>query len=263
MWLMMKSMFNDFRKKKLNLPPLGIGGGRLCYERKIPTLYCWSPSVLPKPEDWSDYDHVSGYWFLDNSIDWTPPEDLENFVNGYPKPIYIGFGSSTISDPKSLVNIIIEAVERTGQRAIIGRGWGLDIEAHFPSNFFVVESVPHLWLFPRMSAIIHHGGAGTTAAGFKAGVPAMAVPFFGDQFLWGERIGKMGVGLPPIPLKSLTSNKLRDAIFELTTNSSIRFAAESLGEQIKKENGIEDAIEFLHQCILQHPRGDPYSTEEV
>ncbi len=131
-----------------------------------------------------------GYWFLE-SPKWQPPPELVNFLNREPKAIYIGFGSVTVPDPAGLTRIIIESVVKTGQRAVLVKGWGGIGNIEYPDNIFAIDSVPHDWLFPQLSAVVHHGGAGTVAAGLRAGLPTLVVPFFGDQFFWGHRVSKV------------------------------------------------------------------------
>ncbi len=125
-----------------------------------------------------------------------------------PPPIYIGFGSMSSRKPEETAQLILRALAQTGQRAVLLSGWnGLQAEV-LPENVFLVQSVPHDWLFARVNAVVHHGGAGTTAAGLRAGVPSIIIPFFADQPFWGERVAALGVGPKPIPRKKLTAEKL-------------------------------------------------------
>jgi UDP:flavonoid glycosyltransferase YjiC (YdhE family) len=135
----------------------------------------------------------------------------------------------------------------TNQRAILLSGWGGLQRTNLPASIFMIDSIPHSWLFPRMSAVVHHGGASTTAAGLKAGVPSVVIPFFGDQPFWGQRVADLGVGTKPIPRKRLTAEKLADAIREAVTNEDMRQRAEKLGKQIQTENGIECAVEIFNK----------------
>ena len=151
--------------------------------------------MVPPPKDWPDWIHVCGYWFLDSpDIGWTPPEPLLSFMNSGSRPVYIGFGSIIVPDPDELTRTIIEAIKKAGIRAVISKGWSgrrpevEQIKIEFPDSIFTLDSVPHDWLFPQMAAVVHHGGAGTTAAGFRAGLPTCIYPFFGDQFFWAARV---------------------------------------------------------------------------
>jgi len=143
--------------------------------------------------------------------------------------------------------LIIQALKLTNQRAILLSGWGGLQKANIPDSIFMIDAIPHSWLFPRVSAVVHHGGASTTAAGLKAGVPSVIIPFFGDQPFWGQRIADLGVGSKPIPRKQLTAERLANAIREVVTNEDMRQRAAKLGKQIQTENGIESAVEIFNE----------------
>lgn len=163
-------------------------------EHKLPFLYSFSTFVVPPPSDWPDWIHTTGYWFLDDAeMNWTPPESLLEFLEVEPKPVYIGFGSIVVPDPQGLTSCIIEAVLKSGVRAILSKGWSdrnsTSVEKiEYPDCIYPLDKVPHDWLFPQVSAVVHHGGAGTTAAGLRAGRPTVIKPFFGDQFFWADRV---------------------------------------------------------------------------
>ena len=167
-------------------------------------------------------------------------------------------------NPQRVAKIVIEALRRSNTRGIIATGWGgLDVD-DLPGTIHKIDSVPHDWLFPRVSAVVHHGGAGTTAAGLRAGCPTVICPFFGDQPFWGRRIRECGAGSAPIPQKKLTAKDLRDATVETTTNPDIRRNAESLGEKIRAEDGVAAAVELIEQVRQSHEfalrgRGGPGS----
>ena len=152
----------------------------------IPALHAYSESVIPRPSDWPESATVTGYWFLNRSENWRPPAKLEDFLEGGEPPVYFGFGSIFGRDPLRLTQIVLDAVKATGVRAIIARGWGgIDpTQSELPNTVLTVDSVPHDWLFPKVSAVVHHGGCGTTAAGLRAGCPTIVCPFFGDQPFW-------------------------------------------------------------------------------
>jgi sterol 3beta-glucosyltransferase len=187
------------------MPPLSS-------RQRYPVLYGYSPAVLPKPEDWDDSLHVTGYWFLDSPSDWQPPAALVDFLKAGPPPVYAGFGSMAGSDPDALSAMVVEALARVKQRGILASGWGGLAHANLPDHVIAVESVPHDWLFPQMAAVVHHGGAGTTATGLRVGVPSIVVPFLADQFFWGQRVAQLGVGSNPIPRQQLTVQRLAAAI---------------------------------------------------
>lgn len=166
-----------------------------------PSLYAYSPRVVPNPSDWDEDQHITGYWFLDVQPDWHPPADLLRFLDSGPPPVFVGFGSMSRKDPELLTSLALRALELSGQRGLLLTGWGGITRLSKPSNVFITDNVPHSWLFPRMAAVVHHGGAGTTAAGLRAGVPSIITPFEGDQHAWADRIVKLDVGLRPASIK--------------------------------------------------------------
>ena len=238
---------NEFRRKVLQLPPKPKGMGLLhrADGSPIPVLHCYSQQVVPRPTDWPESAHVSGYWFLEQQANWQPPEDLKAFLEKGQPPIYIGFGSISGRQPQRLAKVVIEALQATNQRGILATGWGGLQASDLPRTVFQLDQAPHDWLFPNVSAVIHHGGAGTTAAGLRAGRPTLICPFFGDQPFWGNQIYTLGVGPKPIPQKQLTTGKLTVAIQELVANQALRHNAEVLGEKIRAEDGVGNAIAIL------------------
>jgi len=213
--------------------------------KQLPILYGISPSVIPKPADWNERIHMTGFWFLERATDWQPPNDLVRFLNDGAPPIYIGFGSMSSRDPQATTELVLRALRQTNQRAIVASGWGGMRRDHLPTEVFMIESIPHTWLFPRMAAVVHHGGVGTTAAGLRAGVPSIVVPFFGDQPFWGQRVAALGVGPTPIPRKQLTTDKLAQAIQVALTDQTMRQHAASLGSQIRMEDGVGTAVSAI------------------
>jgi sterol 3beta-glucosyltransferase len=234
------------RSNVLNLPAASFWGPyKSPILKRYPTIYGFSPSVIPKPEDWQNTE-VVGDWFLE-AIDWSPPAELVAFLNNGAPPVYIGFGSMGIQDPEATAELILEAIDRTGQRAILQSGWGGLRKADLPDHVFLVNSAPHSWLFPRMAAIVHHGGAGTTAASLRAGVPTIVVPFFGDQPFWGQRVANLGVGPAPIPRKQLTAEKLAQAIDRAVTDLVMRQRAKELGQKIQQEDGVASFVAIVNR----------------
>ncbi len=189
---------------------------------------------------------MTGYWFLDAAADWTPPAALMKFLNSGKPPVYIGFGSMGSRKPAATAALVLAALDRSGQRGILLSGWGGLSQANLPDTVLMVESIPHSWLFPRMAAVVHHGGAGTTAAGLRAGVPSIVIPFFGDQLFWGQRVAKLGVGTAPIPRKQLTVELLAQAIDRAVTDPVMIRQAANLGAKIQAEDGIAHAVAVIH-----------------
>ncbi|KAJ5303951.1 uncharacterized protein N7443_003611 [Penicillium atrosanguineum] len=183
------------------------------------------------------------------SSPYTPPPELEEFLNGTP-PIYIGFGSIIVDDPKKLTLLLLEAVQLAGVRAIISQGWGElgSEDLVIPPNVHLIGNCPHDWIFKKVSCVVHHGGAGTTAAAMATGKPSIVVPFFGDQPFWGEMIAKIGAGPKPIPFKKLTAPDLAAAI-GAALEPDIKQRAKELGEQIRKESGVDAGVTSFHHHL--------------
>lgn len=240
-------IINDFRQKTLSLPKRGrfAAEDRLPNGDVIPVLHAYSPHVVPVPPDWPPHVVTTGYWHLESDSTWQPPEDLVDFLAGGPPPVYIGFGSMLFNEPEAKSRIVVEALQRAGQRGIVAAGWGGLTADSLPDTIHLIDQAPHDWLFPRMAAVVHHGGAGTTAVGLRAGKPTIVVPFFGDQSFWGNRVHTLGTGPAPIPQKKLTAEGLANAIRQATTDPAIQRAASDAGEVILAEDGVARAVEFI------------------
>lgn len=249
LWQTSRAGDNAMREKVLGLPKAPfLGPYKAPILQRYPALYGFSPSVIPKPADWQNAE-VTGYWFLDAAPDWRPPQALTDFLEAGPPPVCIGFGSMAHRDPQATAELVLQALRPTRQRAVMQSGWGGLKKADLPEHVFVLESAPHTWLFPRMAAVVHHGGAGTTAAGLRAGVPSVIVPFFGDQPYWGEVVAQIGAGPRPIPRKQLTREGLARAINEALSNPQMRQKAAQLGRQIRAEDGVGKAVRLIEQFI--------------
>jgi UDP:flavonoid glycosyltransferase YjiC (YdhE family) len=256
LWSAMGGPLTNHLRKKLGLRAWRSYAELLAHGRSLgtPWLYGFSAYVLPKPADWDEVQHVTGYWFLDGQPDWQPPADLMHFLESGPPPIYVGFGSMSHENPERQTRLALRALELSGQRGILLTGWGGLTRQSTPPNVFFVDNVPHAWLFPRMAAVIHHGGAGTTGAGLRAGVPNIITAFVTDQPAWADRVVKLGVG-PRVPgIKQLTAEKLAEAIQMAVTDSTLRARAAALGEKIRVENGVARAVEIIerHAAEFHH-----------
>jgi len=242
-WLWYRPFVNDFRRR-LGLSPCTAA----CFYRKLratPMLGAYSPHIIPHPTDWPDSAHVTGYFFLDSQADWQPSPELKAFLEAGDPPVCIGFGSMAGRSPEQLAGLILEALAKSGQRGVLLTGWGGLRPELVPGNVFVLDSAPHNWLFPRMAAVVHHGGAGTTAEGLRAGVPTVIVPFVFDQPFWGARAKALGLGPDPIPQKKLTADRLAGAIRIAVTDSGMKQRARLCGEAICAENGIGNAVKII------------------
>lgn len=247
-WWGTRGFINEFRKK-LKLAPIAYFSTYHGSISHLPTGYMWSPHLMPKPNDWGPLVDVVGYCFLNLGTKYQPPQELSQWLQQGPKPIYIGFGSMPLGDEKKVTSVILDALRETGQRGIISRGWGdLGSFSEVPVDVFILEDCPHDWLFPRCAAVVHHGGAGTTAAGLVAGCPTTIVPFFGDQFFWGERIHAQGVGPAPIPIAELTVEALSNAI-RFMLDPEVKSRTMELAIAIGNEDGVAAAVDSFHRHL--------------
>lgn len=252
LWQPIRRSVNEGIKRELDMPPVPLSGPfEQLYEEQIPGLYAYSELVSPRPKDWPDWIHVTGFWFLPPSTNWTPPDKLMEFLDSGPPPVYIGFGSMTNRKPSESAEIALRALKKSGQRGILLRGWGGLNPDELPKDVFLLESVPHTWLFPRMAAVVHHGGAGTTGASLRAGVPSVVIPHFADQPYWGERVHKLGVGPRPISRWRLTAGSLAKAIRKAIDDEDMRGRAAELGRAIRAETGTQNAVDIILKNLKQ------------
>ncbi|TKA66206.1 hypothetical protein B0A55_08625 [Friedmanniomyces simplex] len=254
-WQISASQINKWRCKHLGLKPTSL---EKLQPNKVPFLYNFSPSVVVPPLDFSDWVRVTGYWFLDEGTAWPPPDDLMAFINraraDKQKLVYIGFGSVTVSDSKQLTQQVVDAVLKADVRCILSKGWSDHFdkkdasvpEVPLPPSVFQIRSAPHDWLFQQIDAAVHHGGAGTTGASLRAGVPTIIKPFFGDQYFFATRVEDLGVG---IHLRKITVNSLGKALWIATHDDRMRGRARVLGEQIRNEDGVATAIKAIYRDL--------------
>lgn len=233
-----RKMIDEWRATSLALPSAKVQPAVVAE-----TLYGYSEHIVPRPDDWPSDVVVTGSWFLDAEAGWEPSADLVQFLREGEPPVYVGFGSMPSGDPAETTRMVIESLRAAGVRGLIATGLGglagFDSDAE---DILVIDAAPHSWLFPRMAAIVHHGGAGTTAAGLRAGCPTLVIPTFGDQPFWGARGAALGAGPTPIPVKRLSVTSLTEAIRVLTTDAEMRAKAQALGTAIAAEDGIGVAV---------------------
>ncbi|KAK7295158.1 hypothetical protein RJT34_18063 [Clitoria ternatea] len=252
-WLGIRDIINEFRKKKLKLRPITYLSGSYTNPLDVPYGYIWSPHLVPKPKDWGPNIDVVGFCFLDLASNYQPPQSLVDWLEEGEKPIYIGFGSLPLQNPDKMTQIIVQALEQTGQRGIINKGWGglgnlAEQMAKQKRSVYLLDNCPHDWLFPRCTAVVHHGGAGTTAAGLRAKCPTTVVPFFGDQPFWGERVHARGVGPAPIPVDEFTLERLVDAI-NFMLKPEVKKGAVELANAMKNEDGVLGAVTAFYKHV--------------
>ncbi|MCC6501346.1 MAG: glycosyltransferase family 1 protein [Anaerolineales bacterium] len=206
-------------------------------------LCAWSPSLLPPSAEWTANVRVTGFFFFDETESYQPPAELQNFLSAGDAPICVSFGSMVNRDAKRIDEIIRESLRRTNHRGIILSGWGM-VNQPPSSDLLYLESAPHDWLLPRCKMIVHHGGAGTVSAGLRAGIPQVVVPFMTDQPFWARRVHAAGVSSKPILVKRLSVERLTQAIIE-ADQEAIHARAGALGQVVRKENGVERAVELI------------------
>lgn len=248
-WSKLRRHVNASRAKILNLPPLPITAPlRTKHMKSVPLLAAYSRAVAPPFPDWEPRIHVTGYWFLDESPQWAPSPELASFLESGPRPVFIGFGSTPFPDPEKSAQVIVRVLERAGQRGIVvAGGTGLPTGQLSP-QVLSVDSVPHSWLFPRVCAAVHHGGAGVTGAALRAGLPSVVVPVFADQPFWATRLYQLGAATKPIPAKLLTEENLEDGI-RATGDTRIRQRAAELGQEVRAEDGVGSAVQIIDEYL--------------
>lgn len=249
MWQPFRGIVDRWRREQLGLgaaPFFGIEGS--FYDDRgprSPFLNAYSEAVLPRPADWPAWHHVTGYWQFPSEARAVLPASLEEFLAAGPAPVSIGFGDMIPRDPERLTGTVLEAVRRARVRAVLLGGWaGLGRDA-VSDDVFVIDAVPHDLLFPRVAAVVHHGGAGTVAAGLRAGAPTVVVPFQGDQPFWGGRVAALGAGPASVPFKRLDADRLAAAIRTAVTDEAMRDRAAAIGERIRAEDGVATAVRVL------------------
>ncbi|MEH2260745.1 glycosyltransferase [Nostoc sp.] len=256
-WQRYRPLLNNFRTETLKLQPLPYLGRRFRQKTpanvsQIPVLYGFSSHVIPKPDDWPHWAYVTGFWFIDFASEYEPPLELKDFLGRKQLPLCFGFGSMTMPNPENLTHFILSALKKTCQRGIILSGWGeigRSVGIKDSLRAFVIDEVPHDWLFPQLPAVVHHGGASTTAAVLRAGTPSITVPFFADQPVWGEKLTRLGVSPQPIPYHKVSEKTLAEAIKVVLGDEKMRSLAQELGEKIRGEDGVANAIEAFHQHL--------------
>lgn len=245
-------LISKFRHQKLGLDPISpLWGFHLLPRLRVPFTYLWSKSLIPKPKDWGSYINITGFSFLPLASSYTPPDDLTAFLAAGPAPIYIGFGSIVVEKPEELTKLLFAAVKKAGVRAIISKGWSKVGGNDVPDNIYLIGNCPHDWLFQRVSAVVHHGGAGTTAAGIAAGRPTVVVPFFGDQAFWGQMVARAGAGPDPVAFNKMTVDSLTESI-TTALKEEVQKGAQEMAKMIATENGAEDTVaDFLERLASE------------
>src|SRR4051794_18891074 len=209
-----------------------------------PICHGFSPAVVPRPADWPAAVHVTGYWWPATPPGWRPPDLLVDFLQAGPPPVFVGFGSMT-ADHERLHDVVAAAVGRVGVRAVVQSGWAA--LAPVGEDILLVGDVPHDWLFPRTAAVVHHAGAGTAAAGLRAGGPAVPGPVLVDQPFWADRLHPLGAAPPPLPLPELTAATLTDALRACLDRPTYREHAAELGRRVRADDGPAGVLSVISQ----------------
>ncbi len=249
-WQCYRSAVSRWRKNVLDLSAAPFFG----YEKRlsaqcVPIINGFSSHIVPRPADWGDHVHISGYWFPEPEP-WQPPDDMVNFIESGSPPVFIGFGSMPLSDPAATTTEILEAIRLSGQRAILHLGWAGLGRQDLPANVWPIEYAPYQWLFPRTAATVHHGGSGTTAFALRAGRPTIIIPFLFDQFYWGRRVFALGAGPPALPRKRLSAVRLAELIDLAVNDTGMQSRAAELGQKLRQEEGLARAV-FTIQGFLE------------
>lgn len=230
-------------RRRLGLPPVGPEGFTSPRLDLVPV----SPAVYAPNPRWPPQHRMVGYWFAEPPAGWESPADLLTFLEAGDRPLVISLGAMSLGrrDALEAASLFVDAIQQAGVRAII-QGWETALQPMaLQPTIYAAGSLPHSWLLPRCAGLVHHGGLGTTAAGLRAGLPALVIPHLVDQFYWGQRIQELGAGPRPIPRAKLDRAGLAAALRELAHDVNWRVAAAGLGERIRAEDGIGQAVRLI------------------
>jgi UDP:flavonoid glycosyltransferase YjiC (YdhE family) len=247
-WLANRSTANVFWSRQKKRVPLTDPYQQKKQARRL-VLCGYSKVLVPLPPDLPEYARVAGYWLLDTPPEWQPPEEVVDFLQAGPPPVFIGFAS--MGDPmkaQETTRLVIDALEKVGQRGILVSGWsGLGSDFPLPETVCVVNSIPYAWLMSRVKVVVHHAGAGSTGYGLSAGVPNVVIPHFSDNHFWSRKVTALGISPKPIPREQLTADKLAQAIKEALENKAMNHNAAMVGQKIKAENGVQQAVSEIER----------------
>ena len=253
LWQLLGPLLNRARRTVLQLPPLSPWARYRRAQQPVPTLFAYSPTVAPLPSrtQLPPATAITGYWFLPQPPAWQPPAPLLDFLAAGSPPVVITFGSILGGrDPDAMTHLLVDALGQSGQRGLLYRGWGDLGNIKLPPTVLAIDATPHDWLFARCSAVVHHGGAGTTAATLRAGLPSVVIPVFGDQLLWAERLQTLNVAPSALPRRQLTVTKLAGVISQAVTKPTFRANAQALQQTLQAEAGLACAVDWLEAHFL-------------
>jgi UDP:flavonoid glycosyltransferase YjiC (YdhE family) len=245
-----RAMFSNINQIRAEhgLPPTTLAATHREQEAAAwPMLHGFSRHVVPRPRDWRPGADVVGYWWPSVPAGWTPSEELRQFLDAGPAPVFVGFGSADPGHATRTSEIVASALRKAGRRGIIQTGWaGLDVRG---DDLLTIGEVPHEWLFPRMAAVVHPGGAGTTAAGLRAGVPAVPVPMTGDHPFWAARLTALGVSPGALPYKQLTDDRLAAAVNAAVNDPRYARTTKSIAANIATEDGAAEVARHVDRLV--------------
>lgn len=262
----MRFTINQFRNS-IGLEPIRAGekGAHLVHQHQVPFAYLWSPHILPRPEDYGAHVDVTGTIFNNDTGSYDPPADFLEWLDAGEKPVFVGFGSMIVEKPQELAEVILEAAIQSGTRVVLQSSWSEltngkegqateeQEEAERRRMVYYLGNCPHDWLFTRVCAVVHHGGAGTVAAGLRAGLPTMICPFFGDQHLWAQALKRQGVSVEPVPIERLTAPVLASSLVALrgegTRGAEILARARQMGQLLADEDGVAGVVDAFYKHL--------------
>ncbi|MCJ1251306.1 hypothetical protein MMC30_008538 [Trapelia coarctata] len=245
-WLVFGPLINRLRVKEYGMLPLSWTWATNDFlQAKIPHVCLWSSSVLPKPSEWDENVLIGGYSFLDDGTHYTAPKSLQGFLETGKPVVAVSFGSMTVPDPAQLISTLSSALGRIQATGVVCRSWSAELDTNIiiPPHIYLADAIPHGWLLPRVNGFIHHGGAGHTAAGLRAGVPMLLMPHFLDQYFWAAKVRELGLGPPPLELRTLTAQQLVASLQRLVsgqyqdrcTKIAVRIQAEGDGANVAED----------------------------
>jgi len=240
-------MYAFLRRKHRSLPRLAEWPFAKKAPEIVPTFFAFSEHVIPKPPDWPEQVLITGYWHRQRAEGWQPPERLTRFLKRHPQPVYISLGSMVPQPEKRLMELFIDVLEEVDSPGLISLGHPKEYAWAARENVFITGPMPHDWIFPRTKAVLHHGGAGTTGAVMRSGVPGVVLPVSADQFFWGKRAQALQVSPKPIPFRERSRENISDALKQVINDPSFNHQAQNLGRKLRKENGVEQAIKEMER----------------
>lgn len=249
-WQFLRQPVNQSLQSVLGLNPIPFRSVLEQIEKGVePAVFGFSPSVLGNPPDWPDSRRVTGFWFLDEDPEWSPPCELSEFLSSGAPPLFITLGSMVEEDPTEMTRLILQALDTSGQRAILQTGWSGLGRMPLPEHVFRIGEVPYNWLFPRVQAVVQHGGAGTTAETLRAGVPSVVIPSFHSQPFWASTLAQLGAAPEPIPRSELSAARLANAMQTVATDNRFTEVTGTLSRHIANEDGVTKAAQTLEKQL--------------